>query len=154
MVELTFGTRLKHFVPLSALRQISACATIDEVTRLDSSSEDDQPSFAYLSAEDLAALKKMPLLNRGRLSVQPVNPDAWVAINKLAEKGGWSDTTTSKRSTKPSKPAPANGSTSQTKSTKRKSPADNKSKTLPAPEEMDNQGEAGQVLRRSKRQKS
>ncbi|KAG9100039.1 Ras GTPase activating protein ira2, partial [Ceratobasidium sp. 370] len=103
MVELTFDARLKYFVPLSVLRQISACATIDEVAQLNSSSEDDQPSLTYLSAEDLAALKKMPLLNRGRLSVQPVNPDAWVAINKLAEKGGWSDTTASKRSSKPSK---------------------------------------------------
>ncbi|KAG9123615.1 hypothetical protein FRC07_014496, partial [Ceratobasidium sp. 392] len=71
MVELTFGARLKHFVPLSVLRRVSACANIGEVAQLTPGSESGQPSFAYLSVEDLVALKKMPLLNRGRLSVQP-----------------------------------------------------------------------------------
>ncbi|KAG8745587.1 Ras GTPase activating protein ira2 [Ceratobasidium sp. 414] len=156
MVELTFGVRLKHFVPLSLLRQICACATIDEVTRLDSSSQDNQPSFAYLSAGDLAALKKMPLLNRGRLSVQSVNSDAWAAINKLAENGGWCDTTASKRSGKPSKTGSADKPTSQTRPAKRKKPAGNKSKAVPAQEETDpgNQDEVDQVPRRSKRHKS
>lgn len=33
----------------------------------------------------------MALLNRGRLSVQPVEEDAFTVIQKLAETGGWED---------------------------------------------------------------
>ena len=33
----------------------------------------------------------MDLVRRGRLSVQRVRPDAWDVIERLAEKGGWSE---------------------------------------------------------------
>lgn len=33
----------------------------------------------------------MDLVHRGRLSVQRVEPEAWDAIEQLAEKGGWSE---------------------------------------------------------------
>ena len=33
----------------------------------------------------------MALLNRGRLSVQPVEEEAYTVVQKLAETGGWED---------------------------------------------------------------
>ncbi|KAG8755794.1 hypothetical protein FRC12_010778 [Ceratobasidium sp. 428] len=149
MVELTFDARLKHFVPLSVLRQISACANIGEITQLGSSSEGDQPSFTYLTAKDLAALKEMPLLNRGRLSVQPVNPGAWDAINKMGEKG-WSDTGVSKRS---KKSGDASKSSDQTNPRKRKNPDSNQNEPVVVQEETDAsiQDVPKQEPRRSKR---
>ena len=33
----------------------------------------------------------MPLVDRGRLSVQRVDEDAWNAISSLAERGGWDE---------------------------------------------------------------
>ena len=33
----------------------------------------------------------MPLVKKGRLSVQSVGEDAWKAIQLLAENGGWED---------------------------------------------------------------
>ncbi|KAG8706439.1 hypothetical protein FRC09_002413 [Ceratobasidium sp. 395] len=151
MVELTFNARLKHFVPLSVLRQVSACANIGEMTQLGSSPEGDQPSFTYLTAKDLAALKEMPLLNRGRLSVQPVNPGAWDAINKMGEKGGWSDTGVPKRSKKSGNASKSSG---QTNPRKRKNPAsDQNEPVLVTQEEMDAsiQDVSKQEPRRSKR---
>jgi hypothetical protein len=38
----------------------------------------------------------MALLNRGRLSVQRVEQVAWVAVQKMADKGGWSERQTKK----------------------------------------------------------
>lgn len=42
----------------------------------------------------------MALINRGRLSVQPVEEKTWDVIRMLAEKGGWDES-----STKPTKAA-------------------------------------------------
>ena len=33
----------------------------------------------------------MALINRGRLSVQPVEKDAWTTVVSLAENGGWDE---------------------------------------------------------------
>jgi hypothetical protein len=39
----------------------------------------------------------MALINRGRLSVQRVEQEAWNAIEKLAANGGWDDTANSNK---------------------------------------------------------
>ncbi|KZV75082.1 DUF55-domain-containing protein [Peniophora sp. CONT] len=73
MVDLAFDTRCMHFVPLALLRGIAA----------------GNESVDYLSEEDAKAVKEMELVGRGRLSVQRVEEDAYEAIRRLAEKGGW-----------------------------------------------------------------
>ncbi|KAJ3528917.1 hypothetical protein NMY22_g9209 [Coprinellus aureogranulatus] len=87
MVDLTFKARAKHFVPLALLKYIASVS-------LPSSSNDDQvpdliEELSYLSRKEVAAIKGMPLVSRGRLSVQRVSQAEWDAINLLAEKGGW-----------------------------------------------------------------
>lgn len=44
-----------------------------------------------LTADHLAAIKAMALLNRGRLSVQPVTAEAYAAIELLGRNGGFDD---------------------------------------------------------------
>lgn len=44
-----------------------------------------------ITPTQLASLKSMALLNRGRLSVQPVTKDAYDAILLLGTKGGWDE---------------------------------------------------------------
>jgi hypothetical protein len=154
MVELIFNTRLKNFVPLSILRQISACSTIDEVAQLNTGLEDNKSSLAKLKAEDFASLKAMPLLNRGRLSVQSVNSGAWVAINKLAEIGDWGDVPGSKKSGKPGTAKTARQTKTVKKPAKRKNASDDKSATPLQAGEDNNQDRLDDEPRRSKRLKS
>ena len=45
----------------------------------------------------------MALVNSGRLSVQPVDQEAWSAIETMAEKGGWDEMNLDKRKAKPAK---------------------------------------------------
>ena len=44
---------------------------------------------------------EMALIKRGRLSVQPVEEDAWKAVQLLAEKGGWDETLLNKNTAVP-----------------------------------------------------
>ena len=98
MVDVEFKSRAKHFVPLSVLKGIVAGGIP-----------------GYLTAEDVDAIKGhfftwlvtnfwlirscaviflhsgMALVSRGRLSVQRVERAAWDAIQKMADKGGWSE---------------------------------------------------------------
>ncbi|THH13287.1 hypothetical protein EW146_g6920, partial [Bondarzewia mesenterica] len=80
MVDVTFVARATHFVPLSLLRQIASLA------------ESEPPDeVGYIGSEGVEAVKGMALVNRGRLSVQRVEEDAWGVIEMLAEKGGWDE---------------------------------------------------------------
>lgn len=91
MVDLQFDCRLHHFVPLSLLKglltlnydELQAAATTSPETNAVSE------GITYLSEEELQYIKEMPLLSQGRLSVQPVSPVAFEAIQKLGERGGW-----------------------------------------------------------------
>ncbi|TBU28751.1 PUA-like domain-containing protein [Dichomitus squalens] len=87
MVEVTFGSRAKHFVPLSLLRNIA-------------SSSEPPEEVAYIGQDGAKAIKGMALVTRGRLSVQRVEEDTWEIIEQLAERGGWEETGTSKPKTK------------------------------------------------------
>jgi hypothetical protein len=42
-----------------------------------------------MTSKGLQAIKDMPLLNRGRLSVQPVSLEAFEAVKSLGVNGGW-----------------------------------------------------------------
>ncbi|KIM35155.1 hypothetical protein M413DRAFT_449863 [Hebeloma cylindrosporum] len=80
MVDLTFVSRAKNFVPLALLRKISTLPVSDIPEEI-----------SYVGETGTTALKSMDLVTRGRLSVQRVGEDAWKAIEQLAEKGGWED---------------------------------------------------------------
>ncbi|EJF62226.1 hypothetical protein DICSQDRAFT_58814 [Dichomitus squalens LYAD-421 SS1] len=85
MVEVTFGSRAKHFVPLSLLRNIAS---------------EPPEEVAYIGQDGAKAIKGMALVTRGRLSVQRVEEDTWEIIEQLAERGGWEEAGTSKPKTK------------------------------------------------------
>ncbi|KAJ6595841.1 PUA-like domain-containing protein [Mycena vulgaris] len=78
MVDLAFGARAEHFVPLALLRFIA-----------DAPAATPPAGLEYLGADGVAAIKSMDLVTRGRLSVQRVSPDAWAAVQLLARTGGW-----------------------------------------------------------------
>ncbi|EMD40365.1 hypothetical protein CERSUDRAFT_110960 [Gelatoporia subvermispora B] len=76
MVDVTFKARAANFVPLALLRRIAAAS-------------EPPHEVAYIGEEGVNAIKEMALVNRGRLSVQRVELNAWGIIQMLAEKGGW-----------------------------------------------------------------
>ncbi|KAG1752512.1 PUA-like domain-containing protein [Suillus paluster] len=75
MIDATFLSRAEHFVPLSLLRHIADSDPPDEI--------------AYIGTEGVKAMKAMPLVTRGRLSVQRVSEECWGIIQMMTEKGGW-----------------------------------------------------------------
>jgi len=108
MVNLEFGTRIKHFIPLSLLRHINTCSLTD-LDNIKSSKGDEESEgsagegISYLTEADLKAIKNMALLGRGRLSVQSVDQAAFEAIEKLGERGGWEGFIKGKSKSKPKK---------------------------------------------------
>ncbi|KAJ7033676.1 DUF55-domain-containing protein [Mycena alexandri] len=96
MVDLTFGSRTQHFVPLALLRFIA-----------DSPSVSPPAGLEYLGDDGVAAIKGMDLVTRGRLSVQRVSEAAWTAVQKLANTGGWDELDLSPKKKTPAKKAAA-----------------------------------------------
>ncbi|KAH7931337.1 DUF55-domain-containing protein [Leucogyrophana mollusca] len=88
MIDATFVSRAQHFVPLSLLRYIA-----------DSSGAEPPDEVGYIGAKGVKAIKAMPLVTRGRLSVQRVDEEAWSVVQTLAEQGGWEDMPLGKKST-------------------------------------------------------
>ncbi|KAF8497343.1 PUA-like domain-containing protein [Gautieria morchelliformis] len=74
MVELRFVSRVPHFIPLALLRHLS---TLSEAPA----------EMNYLNSNDLKGIRDMALLNKGRLSVQRVEKEAWAALSKIACEG-------------------------------------------------------------------
>ena len=89
MVELTFRSRVEHFVSLSLIKRIAS-----------STSDEPEESYASIGKEGVKAIKgkpiaqcvprllmllEMALVNRGRLSVQPVEAEAWTAVQLLSK---------------------------------------------------------------------
>ncbi|PLW56738.1 hypothetical protein PCANC_01653 [Puccinia coronata f. sp. avenae] len=74
MVDVKFVSHLPNFVPLKLLQSLV-------------SGKVDPPN--YMTSKGLQAMKDMPLLNRGRLSVQPVSLEAFEAVKSLGVNGGW-----------------------------------------------------------------
>ncbi|KAE8226965.1 hypothetical protein CF319_g526 [Tilletia indica] len=81
MVDCTFKTRLPNFVSLALLQHLASSSLTAE----------QKGQVSFLTSEHIDAIKGMPLLNRGRLSVQPVPALAYDAIVLLGTKGGFSE---------------------------------------------------------------
>lgn len=79
--EVEYRSTFSHFVPLSLLQHLSQ-PTLDAAQR---------SQISYLSDEGIKAISQMDLLRQGRLSVQSVSPEAFEAVRKLGEKGGWAE---------------------------------------------------------------
>ncbi|KAL5507807.1 hypothetical protein ACEPAH_5425 [Sanghuangporus vaninii] len=96
MVDVAFKSRAARHIPLSLFKRIANSPTDDPPT-----------DVAYIGSEGVRAIKEMALIKRGRLSVQPVEEDAWKAMQLLGAKGGWEEdletTTSSGIATKPKK---------------------------------------------------
>lgn len=92
MIDATFLSRAQYFVPLSLLRHIA-----------DSAESDPPDEFAYIGMNGMKAVKAMPLVTRGRLSVQRVSQECWGIIQMMSEKGGWEEMTFGKKKTSASK---------------------------------------------------
>lgn len=60
----------------------------------------------------------MPLVTRGRLSVQSVSEECWGIIQMMAENGGWEHMTFGKKKSAPRKPSTKNSGSIQKRKTK------------------------------------
>lgn len=89
MVDLKFKSRVAHFVSLSFLKHLKSLS-YDDIQAVDAGSPAPL-QIQYLSEDQLSAIKEMPLLTQGRLSVQPVSELAFQAVVELGEKGGWEE---------------------------------------------------------------
>ncbi|KAI0711049.1 PUA-like domain-containing protein [Cerioporus squamosus] len=96
MVDVTFGSRAQHFVPLSLLRTIASSPDVPE-------------EVSYIGEDGAKAIKGMALVSRGRLSVQRVEGETWKVVEQLAERGGWDEGGPSKQKTKASAKSSARG---------------------------------------------
>lgn len=76
MVDVQLERKLPNLVPLALLQLLR---------------DDSSKNLDYLTKTHRTAISSMQLLNRGRLSVQYVEPDAYEAVVWLAEKGGWQE---------------------------------------------------------------
>jgi len=78
MVDAKFTARARHFVPLSLLRHLTHLVPTELPEIL-----------GYVGEDGINAIKAMPLITRGRLSVQTVPVECWDLIHTMADKGGW-----------------------------------------------------------------
>ncbi|KIJ69925.1 hypothetical protein HYDPIDRAFT_104586 [Hydnomerulius pinastri MD-312] len=112
MIDATFVSRARHFVPLSLLRYIA-----------DLPSSEPPEEVGYVGASGVKAIKAMPLVTRGRLSVQRVPEECWAIIEMMAARGGWEDMSlTKKKAVKTRQLANETKSTSGGKKGKKKEP--------------------------------
>ncbi|SPO23648.1 uncharacterized protein UTRI_03821_B [Ustilago trichophora] len=81
LVDVEFVRKLERLVPLGLLQKLGGKG--DKLTK------EERGEVGYLSEDELKAIADMALLNRGRLSVQPVTKVAYEAVVKLSDKGGW-----------------------------------------------------------------
>jgi hypothetical protein len=78
MVDVSFSRRASHFVSLALLKSVAASGS--------------PPKGAeYIGDAGAKAITEMPLVGRGRLSVQRVSKEAWDAVEALATNGGWDE---------------------------------------------------------------
>ncbi|KIO22013.1 hypothetical protein M407DRAFT_79658 [Tulasnella calospora MUT 4182] len=98
MVDLKFKSRVAHFVSLSLLKHLKSLS-YEDIQAIDKVEEGSSTPLQvqYLSGDELSAIKEMPLLTQGRLSVQPVSELAFQAVLKLGEMGGWEEVAIQKK---------------------------------------------------------
>lgn len=85
LVDVEFVQKLERLVPLGLLQKLAGKGASDGKAL----SEKERKDVGYLSDAELRAISAMALLNRGRLSVQPVSREAYDAVVKLSLQGGW-----------------------------------------------------------------
>lgn len=78
MVDVAFRERAAHLVPLALYKALAERSQLPA-------------EVSYLNQEHLEAIKAMPLINKGRLSVQPVSSLAYEATVLLAKNGGFDE---------------------------------------------------------------
>ncbi|KAL7411433.1 EVE domain-containing protein [Mrakia frigida] len=82
LVDVTFKSRVAHPVTLALLKSIAAASSVASLPELGLGD--------WFGEEELNLIKSLPLINRGRLSVQPVQSKAaFDVVVKLGETGGW-----------------------------------------------------------------
>lgn len=81
LVDVEFVEKLPTLVPLGLLQKVAGKA--------DALTSEQRNQVGYLTDAHLSAVAQMALLNRGRLSVQPVSNDAYDAVVALSRNGGW-----------------------------------------------------------------
>lgn len=84
LVDVEYVEKLDRLVPLGLLQKLGGKGSDGKAL-----TKDERADVAYLSDTQLRAISEMALLNRGRLSVQPVGEQAYDAIVALSRKGGW-----------------------------------------------------------------
>ncbi|KAN0097583.1 PUA-like domain containing protein [Tylopilus felleus] len=93
MVDAKFVSRARYFIPLSLLRHLAELPTATPPETL-----------GYVGEDGINAIKAMPLITRGRLSVQRVSAQCWNVIEVMADQGGW-DNMSFQKTTKARRPA-------------------------------------------------
>ncbi|RXK41056.1 hypothetical protein M231_01687 [Tremella mesenterica] len=78
MVDVKFRSRLLHPPTLALIKHLASSTSLPS-------------EVEYIGSEGLEAIKEMQLVNRGRLSVQPVTDKAYEVVRLLGERGGWED---------------------------------------------------------------
>ncbi|WWC65291.1 uncharacterized protein I303_107908 [Kwoniella dejecticola CBS 10117] len=110
MVDVKFRQRLSYPPTLSLIKTLASSSALPS-------------EISYIGRDGLDAIKSMQLVNRGRLSVQPVENAAFDAIVKLGTQGGWEGLVDSKgKSISTPIPKPKTGS-STPQSKKRDAPS-------------------------------
>ncbi|KAK9899613.1 DUF55-domain-containing protein [Cystobasidium minutum MCA 4210] len=90
MVDVMFISKMKNFVPLSLYKYLAT-------------QQHPPKELPYLTQEHLDAIKAMPLITRGRLSVQEASKLAYEATVLMGENGGFEGLVEVKTAKKPYK---------------------------------------------------
>ncbi|OWZ63677.1 hypothetical protein AYX15_04405 [Cryptococcus neoformans] len=100
MVDVMFKRRLGYPPTLALIKHLATLSNLPK-------------EVSYIGDRGLKAIKNMPLVNRGRLSVQPVDDAAYNAIVELGTKGGWDSLVGVRGKTSRSRKAKASESSSE-----------------------------------------
>lgn len=113
MVDAKFVSRARYFIPLSLLRHLAELPTATPPETLGYVGEDGINaikgivtwwSLHFVTNSLNPTSKAMPLITRGRLSVQRVSAQCWNVIEVMADQGGW-DNMSFQKTTKARRPA-------------------------------------------------
>lgn len=141
MVDVRFKRRLDYPPTLALIKHLATLSNLPK-------------EVSYIGDRGLEAIKNMSLVNRGRLSVQPVDDAAYNAIVELGTKGGWDSFVSVSSQASKSRKAKASESSSEPVKAKDNDTLEEKphkgKKFLPG---EDGIFESGQGQRRSKRLK-
>ncbi|KAH8096613.1 PUA-like domain-containing protein [Cristinia sonorae] len=148
MVDVTFQTRLPHFIPLSLLKRTAG-----------SSTDAPEEELEYIGTQGVQAIKTMALVTRGRLSVQRVEEKTYDVLLEMGQRGGWDEIDTKKsKATKTSKKVQVKQAEetegerdNEGGSTQKKQPKPARGKKRKAGEDRDSDAETSRPLRRSTR---